>query len=61
MASTASQDGPVTLHAIMQESVGSGLRERYRPDAEIPHGLLVLLMQMNDDKRRAERAEQQAV
>jgi hypothetical protein len=49
-------DRPATLHAIMQESVGMGLRERYKPDAEIPHGLLVLLMQLNYDKQRAEQA-----
>jgi hypothetical protein len=60
MASAASPNGPMTLYAVMQESVGMGLRERYKPEQEIPHGLLVLLMQMNDDKRRAEQAEHQA-
>jgi hypothetical protein len=49
--------GPMTLHSIMQGSVGIGLRSRYKPQQEIPHGLLVLLMQMNHDKRRAEQAE----
>jgi hypothetical protein len=43
----------------MQESVGMGLRNRYKPEQEIPHGLLVLLMQINDDKNRAEQAGQQ--
>jgi hypothetical protein len=47
--------GPMTLHSIMQGSVGIGLRSRYKPQQEIPHGLLVLLMQMNHDKRRAEQ------
>ena len=59
MASTDKQDGlaaPMTLHAVMQESVGMGLRERYKPEQEIPHGLLVLLMQMNEDNKRAARA-----
>lgn len=51
--------GPMTLHSVMQESVGMGLRNRYKPEQEIPHGLLVLLMQMNDDKSRAEQAERQ--
>jgi hypothetical protein len=40
----------MTLHAIMQESVGMELRERYKPERAIPHGLLVILMQMNEDK-----------
>jgi hypothetical protein len=42
--------GPMTLHSVMQGSVGMGLRSRYKPQQEIPHGLLVLLMQINDDK-----------
>ena len=49
----------MTLHAVMQASVGMGLRERYKPEQEIPHGLLVLLMQMNHDRMRAEQAAQQ--
>ena len=47
--------GPTTLHAVMQESVGMGLRNRYKPEEEIPHGLLVLLMQLNDDRNKAEQ------
>jgi hypothetical protein len=49
---------PMTLQAVMQESVGAGLRERYKPEQEIPHGLLVLLMQIKDDKVRAAKAAQ---
>lgn len=49
------QTAPMTLHAIMQASVGMGLQARYKPEQEIPHGLLVLLMQMNADKREAEK------
>jgi hypothetical protein len=45
----------MTLHAVMRDSVGMGLRERYKPQDEIPHGLLVLLMQMNHDRTRGER------
>jgi hypothetical protein len=51
-----SQQAPMTLHAVMQASVGMGLRSRYKAEQEIPHGLLVLLMQMNDDQRRTEEA-----
>ena len=53
-ADRQSGQGPMTLQAVMQESVGMGLRDRYKPDQEIPHGLLVLLMQMNHDRARAE-------
>jgi hypothetical protein len=55
-------EGPMTLQAVMRESVGMGLRERYKAEQEIPHGLLVLLMQMNQDRSRAEqlRLEQPA-
>lgn len=51
------QERPVTLHAVMQESVGMGLRSRYKPEHEIPHGLLVLLMQMDENKRRTAQVE----
>jgi hypothetical protein len=43
---------PVTLSRVMQEAVGSGLRSRYKPEKEIPHQLLVLMMQINEDSRR---------
>lgn len=45
-------DGPATLHAVMTEAIGHGLRSRYKPDKEIPHELMVLLMQMREDERR---------
>ena len=48
----------MTLHAVMQGSIGMGLRERYKAEQEIPHSLLVLLMQMNHDRTRAEQGEQ---
>ncbi len=46
------QARPVTLHAI-KRVIGIDLRERYKPQQEIPHGLLVLLMQMDRDKTLA--------
>ena len=48
----------MTLHAVMQGSIGMGLRERYKAEQEIPHSLLVLLM-LNHDRTRAEQGEQQ--
>jgi hypothetical protein len=49
-------DGPVTLHAVLKDAIGHGLRSRYQPDNEIPHDLLVLLMQMKENERRAKSA-----
>ncbi len=60
MAVSGNSDGPMTLHAVMCDSVGMGLRERYKPEQEIPHGLLVLLMQMNHDRTRAEQIRQES-
>ena len=48
-------DGPVTLDGVIH-SIGRNLRGHYRPDREIPHRLLTLLMQMNEDSRRAKNA-----
>jgi hypothetical protein len=44
-------DGPVTLHTVLKDAIGHGLRSRYQPDKEIPHDLLVLLMQMKENER----------
>ncbi|MGB6662231.1 MAG: hypothetical protein WBE48_22925 [Xanthobacteraceae bacterium] len=45
-------DEPITLHRIMQEMIGEGLRERYKPPQKLSHELLVLLMQLNEQERR---------
>ena len=50
-------DGPVTLHAVLKDAIGYGLRSRYQPEKEIPHDLLVLLMQMKENDRRAKAAQ----
>lgn len=44
---------PATLYGVMQEAIGAGLRKLYEPEKEVPHQLLVLLMQINEDRRRA--------
>jgi hypothetical protein len=44
---------PATLYGVMQEAIGAGLRKLYEPENEVPHHLLVLLMQINEDRRRA--------
>jgi hypothetical protein len=45
-------EAPATLHGVMQAALAQGLRERFRPVREVPHDLLVLLMQINEDRRR---------
>jgi hypothetical protein len=37
----------------MREAIGAGLQKLYEPEKEVPHHLLVLLMQVNEDRRRA--------
>ena len=45
-------DEPATLHGVIREAIGRGIRSRYQAEREIPHHLLTLLMQMNEDQRR---------
>jgi hypothetical protein len=44
---------PATLYSVMREAIGAGLQKLYEPENEVPHHLLVLLMQINEDRRRA--------
>ena len=44
---------PATLYSVMREAVGAGLQKLYQPEKEVPHHLLVLLMQVNEDRHRA--------
>ena len=46
---------PVTLYRVMREAIGTQLRSRYEPPQVMPHELLVLVMQMNDEKRRKQK------
>jgi hypothetical protein len=45
-------DEPATLYRVMQATIAQGLEESYQVPKEIPHQLLVLLMQINQRKRR---------
>jgi hypothetical protein len=47
-------DEPATLDGAMRDAIGEGLKARYQVSRQVPHALLVLLMQIND-KRRKER------
>lgn len=44
---------PATLSSVMREAIGAGLQKLYEPENEVPHSMLVLLMQINEDRRRA--------
>jgi hypothetical protein len=46
-------DQPATLDRVIREAVSSGLRKHYEIEREIPHALLVILMQMNQHKQEA--------
>ena len=41
----AGSDRPVTLDRILREAVSDGLRKSYQIEREMPHALLVILMQ----------------
>jgi hypothetical protein len=45
-------DEPITLRLIMQEMIGEGLREHYKPPQKLSHELFVLLMQLKEQERR---------
>jgi hypothetical protein len=49
-------DEAVTLHAVMRLAIAEGLKEQCEVPRDIPHEMLVLLMQMNDDRRRKPNA-----
>lgn len=44
---------PATLYGVMQEAIGKCLRKHYEPEREVPHQLLVQLLQINHDRRRS--------
>jgi len=58
-AADRDSNDPVTLHRVMQTMIGEGLRERYEAPQKLSHGLFVLLMQLNEQERKAKgrRAE----
>lgn len=52
---------PATLHKVMQEAIGSGLQKLYQPDKEVPHELLVIMMQINEADARDDEARKKAL
>jgi hypothetical protein len=53
---TPDAESPATLHGVMQDALAKGLREQFRPVRDVPHDLLVLLMQINEDRHRSAKA-----
>jgi hypothetical protein len=45
-------DEHATLYRVMQSTIAQGLQASYQVPKELPHQLLVLLMQINERKRR---------
>ena len=45
------------MHGAMREAIGEGLKARYQISREIPHALLVLLMQINEKRRKDKSAK----
>lgn len=43
---------PATLHGVIQAALTRDLREHYPVPEKIPHQMLVLLLQMNEDNKR---------
>jgi hypothetical protein len=48
---TVNSEKPATLHGVMQAAIAEGLRECYKPPETMSHGLLVLLMQLNEQAK----------
>ena len=42
---------PATLYRVMRDAIGRQLQSCYEPPQIMPHALLVIVMQMNDEKR----------
>lgn len=51
---------PATLHGVMRAALEQGLRQQFRPVRGVPHDLLVLLMQINEDRRRSAKSAKTA-
>jgi hypothetical protein len=49
-----------SLHAAIRANIGKALRARYEPPQELPHQILVLLMQLDqiDERKKAHAVRQ---
>jgi len=44
-------NAPATLHRVMREAIGRQLKVQYEVPKTVPHELLVLLLQINEQQR----------
>jgi hypothetical protein len=51
-ANDLDSNAPATLYRVMRMMIGEGLKARYQVPREMPHELFVLLMQLNEQKRK---------
>ncbi len=50
---TAVSDQPATLDRVIRQAISGGLQKSYEIERDVPHALLVILMQMNQQKQDA--------
>ena len=50
---TAVSDQPATLDRVMRQAISGGLRKSYEIERDVPHALLVILMQINQQKQES--------
>jgi hypothetical protein len=43
---------PATLHGVLRIAIARDLKEHYPVPEKMPHQMLVLLMQMNEDNKK---------
>jgi hypothetical protein len=43
---------PATLHGVIRTAIARDLKEHYAVPEKIPHQMLVLLMQMNENNKK---------
>ena len=53
--SAAAEDKPATLFDVMRATIGQQLRTHYEAPRIMTHQLLVLLMQLNEERRTADK------
>ena len=53
------RNDPVTLHRVMQNMIGDGLKARYAPPKKLSHELFVLMLQLKEQEQRALKAKVQ--
>jgi hypothetical protein len=53
----ADRNDPVTLHRVMQNMIGDGLKARYAAPKKLSHELFVLMLQLKEEEQRPKAAK----